>query len=393
MSLESQVLEVMQKAVDSSLVAGVNLLVEQGEKEILYCQAGLADRESEKPIQRDTIYRLYSQSKPVTATAAMILMERGEIDLCQTVGEILPSYRNMKVFQADGKARPAEKPLLIHNLLGMTSGLSYPDAVTPSGKMVAVIYEEACNRLGTDNEMSTVELADRLAEVPLAYEPGTSWQYGTSADVLGAVVEKVSGKKLADFMADEIFKPLGMKDTAFWVPAEKQHRLAKVYETVCNDGAMDMIPYTGHNLAIYNSLDHEPAYAAGGAGLASTLDDYMKFARMLRNHGRYEGGQLLKPKTVEFMTGADLMPCQQVSFDNWIGLSGFSYGNLMRICKRPGQAGMIASEGEYGWDGWLGMYFANFPKEDLTILMGTQKRDSGTFSLTRKLRNLVLSSL
>ena len=393
MSLESQVLEVMQKAVDSSLVAGVNLLVEQGEKEILYCQAGLADRESEKPIQRDTIYRLYSQSKPVTATAAMILMERGEIDLCQTVGEILPSYRNMKVFQADGKARPAEKPLLIHNLLGMTSGLSYPDAVTPSGKMVAVIYEEACNRLGTDNEMSTVELADRLAEVPLAYEPGTSWQYGTSADVLGAVVEKVSGKKLADFMADEIFKPLGMKDTAFWVPAEKQHRLAKVYETVCNDGAMDMIPYPGHNLAIYNSLDHEPAYAAGGAGLASTLDDYMKFARMLRNHGRYEGGQLLKPKTVEFMTGADLMPCQQVSFDNWIGLSGFSYGNLMRICKRPGQAGMIASEGEYGWDGWLGMYFANFPKEDLTILMGTQKRDSGTFSLTRKLRNLVLSSL
>ena len=393
MSLESQVLEVMQKAVDSSLVAGVNLLVEQGEKEILDCQAGLADRESEKPIQRDTIYRLYSQSKPVTATAAMILMERGEIDLCQTVGEILPSYRNMKVFQADGKARPAEKPLLIHNLLGMTSGLSYPDAVTPSGKMVAVIYEEACNRLGTDNEMSTVELADRLAEVPLAYEPGTSWQYGTSADVLGAVVEKVSGKKLADFMADEIFKPLGMKDTAFWVPAEKQHRLAKVYETVWNDGAMDMIPYTGHNLAIYTSFNHEPAYAAGGAGLASTLDDYMKFARMLRNHGRYEGGQLLKPKTVEFMTGADLMPCQQVSFDNWIGLSGFSYGNLMRICKRPGQAGMIASEGEYGWDGWTGNYITMDPSENMTLLYFIQKTDAGTTEEVRKLRVAAYASL
>ena len=142
---------------------------------------------------------------------------------------------------------------------------------------------------------------DRLAECPLAYEPGTSWEYGTSADVLGAVIEAVSGKPLPEFMEEEIFKPLGMKDTAFWVPGEKQCRLAGVYETVQDEwGKASLIPYTGDNLAINHSMDHIPAYAAGGAGLASTLDDYMRFARMLRNGGSLDGKRIMKPKTVPY---------------------------------------------------------------------------------------------
>lgn len=392
--LRERIEHVMQEAVAESQVAGVSLLVVKDGKELVYAQAGMADREGGRAISRDTVFRLYSQTKPVTAAAAMILMERGELDLFQTVGEILPAYRKLRVEHKDGSISPARQPLTVHNLLSMTSGLSYPDENTASGRASAALFEEACNRLDTDREMTTGELTDRLAEGPLAYEPGTFWQYGTSADVLGAVIEAVSGKTLAEFMEEEIFRPLGMKDTAFWVPEEKQPRLAKVYETVTGpEGTQDTVKYKGCHLAINNPMNHAPAYLAGGAGLASTLDDYMRFARMLLSGGSFEGKQLLKPKTVQYMTGGQLMPEQQKGFDSWVGLSGYSYGNLMRVCKNPARAGMLTGLGEYGWDGWLGTYFANFPQENMTILMGTQKKDGGTFSLTRKLRNLVLSSI
>ena len=384
---------VMKESVENSEVMGVNFLVEKGEEEILYCQEGMADKENGMEMNRNTIFRLYSQTKPVTGVAAMILMEQGCLDLCQSVGEILPAFSHLKV-EKDGKVVDASRPMLVHDLLRMTSGLVYPDDCTASGKAAGVVFDDACARLHTENPMTTQELAERLAEGPLLFEPGSSWSYGTSADVLGAVIEKVSGKKLSEFMEDEIFKPLGMTDTAFWVPAEKQCRLAKAYETVVKeDGSRAMVPYTGNNLAICNDMAKAPAYEAGGAGLTSTLDDYMKFARMLRNGGTLNGKKIIRPETARYFTGGELMPAQQQAFENWIGLDGFSYSNLMRVCKKPSRCGMIAREGEYGWDGWLGMYFANFPKENMTILMGTQKKDSGTFALTRKLRNIVLSSI
>nr|WP_103239683.1 serine hydrolase domain-containing protein [Acetatifactor muris] len=383
----------MEQAVKTSLVAGVNLLVEQDGRELIYAQAGNADREEGREMNRDTIFRLYSQTKPVTAAAAMILMDRGEIDLCQNVGEFLPAYRKLYVETADGHMEQSMQPLRLYNLLNMTSGLSYPNDSTASGRASAKVYEEACVRLGTEREMSTRELAERMAEGPLAYEPGSSWQYGTSADVLGAVIEVVSGKSLAEFMEEEIFNPLGMEDTAFYVPEEKQGRLAKVYETVTGErGEGDLNLYSGDHLAINHSMDHLPAYMAGGAGLVSTLDDYMKFARMLLAGGNYGGKRILTSRTVQYLTGGQLQPRQQRSFCQWLGLEGYSYGNLMRVCKEPGQASGLTRKGEYGWDGWLGVYFANFPEENMTILMGTQKKDGGTFSLTRKLRNLILSN-
>ncbi len=394
MDLQERATKAIEQAVKENLVAGANLLVLKDGEEVLYAQAGLADVEEKKEFARDSIIRLYSQTKPITAAAAMILMERGEIDPVQSVGEFIPAFHKLTVEKTPGERRAAYTPLTVQNLLNMTSGLPYPGDDRACGIASAKVFDEACSRIGTDHEMSTLELAERLAEGPLAYDPGTSWEYGTSADVLGAVIEKVTGMRLADFMEQEIFKPLGMKDTAFYVPAAKQARLAKVYETVYHaDGTTGMIPYTGDNLAVCNRMDHQPGYMAGGAGLASTLDDYSRFATMLMNGGTYEGTRVLKPQTVRFMTGAELMPAQQAGFDSWIGLSGFSYGNLMRICKNPGQAGFIAGRGEYGWDGWLGAYFANLPEERLTILMGTQKKDAGTFSLTRKLRNIVVSEL
>ncbi|MBQ7839852.1 MAG: beta-lactamase family protein [Lachnospiraceae bacterium] len=393
MELSKRLLNVIEQAIEENDVAGMNLLVEKDGQEICYCEAGMADREKNKPIERNTIFRLYSQSKPVTAAGAMILMERGELDLGQAVSDILPAFAQPKYVE-NGVVKPCTRPLRVHDLLQMTSGLAYPDANSAVGRETGIVFEEADRRLYTDNPMTTVEIANALAKCPLSFEPGTSWQYGTSADVLGAVIETVSGMKFGDFLQKELFGPLEMTDTAFWVPAQKQNRLASVYETVRDEnGKKSLIRYNGNHLAIRNQMDQPPAFEAGGAGLASTLDDYRNFARMLHNGGEWKGIRILQPETVKYMTGGQLMLPQQASFDNWIGLSGYSYGNLMRVCKIPGQSCGIAKEGEYGWDGWLGCYFANFPEEKLTILFGMQKKDAGTWKLTRKLRNVILSSL
>ncbi len=446
MNLKAQLESVMQQAVESCEVAGVNLLVEKDGEEICYCEAGMADVEKQRPMRRDTILRLYSQTKPITAAAVMILMERGVIDLCQPVSDFLPSYGKLKVWE-NGSLRPAQTQLRVFDLLKMTSGLLYPDMQTDAGRHSMAVFLEMDRRLFTDHAMTTREVADALVGGGLAFEPGSSWQYGTSADVLGAVVEAASGMPFAAFLKKELFDPLGMKDTAFWVPAGKQDRLASVYETVTEpDGTRSLQLYTGNHLAIRNDMKEEPAFASGGAGLASTLDDYMKFARMLINEGvvrgagsagasrqdsagaaydgkvpgkpqqdketsgqqdsaapaRQEstvpdgavaGARLLRPATVRYMTTGELTDVQQQGFNRWQNLEGFSYGSLMRVCKNPSRTGFFTRQGEYGWDGWLGMYFANFPEERLTILMGTQKRDAGTFALTRKLRNIVLTAL
>lgn len=420
MTLKEKLTSTMEQAVDNCEVAGVNVLVEQNGEELCYCQAGKADVEENRPMNRDTIFRLYSQSKPIAAAAAMILMERGELDLCQPVSDFLPSFAKQYYCTEEGttgaaaaggqqkeevkpgedgrvssptEIKPVLQPMRVFDLLRMTSGLVYPDDVTEAGRQTAAVFEEMDRRLYTEQAMTTREVADALAGCILAFEPGSSWRYGTSADVLGAVVEVISGMKFGDFLEKELFKPLGMKDTAFWVPQEKQGRLAAAYETVVGKDGDSLLRYEGNNLAIRNGMDKPPAFESGGAGLASTLDDYMRFARMLMQGGTLDGVQILKPATVRYMTGGDLMEAQQIAFEKWIRLEGFSYGNLMRVCKKPGRTSFIAREGEYGWDGWLGLYFANFPKEKMTFLMGTQKRDAGTFALTRKLRNLVLSEL
>lgn len=393
MELKNKLERIMAQAVETCEVAGVNLLVEKDGEEICYCEAGFADVEKGRPMRRDTILRLYSQSKPVTAAAAMFLMERGDLDLCQPVSDFLPAYGNLMVAEGGG-LRPARTPMRVFDLLKMTSGLVYPDNVTMAGIQTDAVFREMDRRLLTEEAMTTRELADALAGCALAYDPGSSWQYGTSADVLGAVIEVVSGKSFGQFLQEELFGPLGMKDTAFWVTADKQDRLAGAYETVTEEnGRRSLLRYTGNNLAIRNDMAKEPAFASGGAGLASTLDDYMRFSRMLQQGGQLDGVRILRPETVHYMISGELMEPQQTAFDRWIGLDGFSYGNLMRVCKRPDRAGYPVRAGEYGWDGWLGPYFANFPQEKLTILMGTQKKDAGTFTLTRKLRNVILAEL
>ncbi|MCM1136399.1 MAG: beta-lactamase family protein [Clostridium sp.] len=397
MALREKVRTVMERAVENCEVAGVNLLVEKDGEEICYCQAGMADREAGRSMDRDTILRLYSQTKPVTAAAAMILLERGLLDIDQPVSDFLPSFGKQFYF-AEGEGigeevKPVIQPMRVYELLRMTSGLVYPDEITAAGRQAKAVFDEVDRKLFTEEAMTTREIADRLGGCTLAFEPGSSWRYGSSADVLGAVIEVVSGMRFGDFLEKEIFGPLGMKDTAFWVPEEKRSRLAAAYETVVKEGKNTLVRFEGRHLAISDRMEKPPAFESGGAGLASTLDDYVRFARMLLQGRSLDGVRILQPATVRYMTGAELMEPQQRAFNLWPSLEGFSYGNLMRVCKNPGRAGYPTGEGEYGWDGWLGSYFANFPKENMTILMGIQKKDAGTFALTRKLRNAVLTEL
>ncbi len=383
----SQVKKVLRDGISNNDIAGGNLMIIKGGKEIFYHEDGFADREEKLPIKRDSIFRLYSMSKPITAAAVMILLERGKIDLCEPVSKFLTGFKNQMVDEG-GNLVSAEREVTIKDLLSMTSGLVY-EGNSRAGQDTEALFQEIDSRLLGDSPMGTVEAMNKLGKCALAFQPGTSWQYGTSADVLGALVEVVSGMRFGDFLDKELFKPLGMQDTGFWVPAEKRKRLAKTY---ADNGIGELVLYTGNHLCINHQMDRNPAFESGGAGLASTIDDYARFAKMLMNEGSLNGVQILRPKTVKYMTSGTLNAVQQKSFDLWLTLCGHSYGNLMRVMTDCSKAGVFGSLGEYGWDGWLGAYFCNCPKDDLTFLFMIQKKDAGTTSLTRKLRNIILSS-
>ena len=343
----SQIKNVIGNAINNNEIAGANLLIIKDGKEIFYHEDGLSDKQEKKPIQRDTIFRLYSMSKPITAAAVMILLERGEIDLYEPVSKYLSGFKNQMVDE-NGTLVPVKREANIKDLLCMTSGLVY-GGVTKAGRETEALFQELDQRLFGDTPMTTLEFINKLGNCPLFYHPGESWEYGTSADALGALVEVVSGMRFGEFLEKEIFKPLGMKDTGFFLPAKKRSRLAKTY---AKDGNGGMILYTGNHLGIIHQMDREPAFESGGAGLVSTIDDYSKFSKMLLNGGSLNGVQILRPKTVEYMTNSSLTDKQQESFRSWNTLEGHSYGNLMRVMTDVSKAGSIGSLGEYGW-GWL----------------------------------------
>ena len=385
MTLHDQITDILAAAVEEKQCAGITVLVRRHGEEILYTQAGMADLEKRNPVQRDSIFRLYSQSKPVTAAATMLLVERGLIDLMDGVDKYLPGFRNPRVVDAQGNITPAYRAPWIMELLGMTAGLCYPDA-DPAGQFAARVFEDAHAQIASGGGIPTVAFMNRLGEQPLAFQPGTHWRYSTCADVLGAVIEVVTGKRFGDFLREELFEPLNMVDTAFWVPEEKRDRFVTCYKRT-PDG---LKPWLDMNLAC-GVYDRDPAFESGGAGLVSTLEDYSHFADMLLAKGMYAGRRILSPKSVEFLTTPQLN--DTVRRDLWDSLDGYSYGKLMRICTEPERMAGLAVKGEYGWDGWLGSYFCNMPAEGITILSMQNTTDCGTSPYVRRVRNALLAAL
>ena len=385
MALKEKLEKCLKQAVENQEAAGLSVLVRKDGKDLCYASAGMADTASGKPVERDSIFRLYSQSKPITAAAAMILADRGMLDLQTEVDRYLPGFRNPRIVASDGQTVPTWRAPWVLELLGMTAGLSYPDA-DPAGQYAARVFEEDQELIRQGGGMDTVTFCNRLGEQPLAFAPGTGWRYSTCADVLGAVIEVVSGKRFGQFLQDEIFEPLGMKDTGFWVPEEKRNRLVTCYRRT-EEG---LEPFSGFHLAV-GQYDRPPAFESGGAGLVSTLDDYAAFGEMLMNGGIYRGKRILSRAAVEYMTAPQLT--ENIQRQMWDSLGGYNYSCLMRVCDQPGACPLFAEKGEYGWDGWLGTYFINLPREKVTFLICQNTTDTGTAAVTRRCRNILAGEL
>ena len=405
LTLLKNIQPVLDRFTSEKNAAGLNLLVTKDGQELGYWQSGYADLEAGREYSRDTIVRLYSMTKPVTAVAAMILMEQGKLDFADELYRYLPEFADLKVCTQGGKeGKPvkAARPILIQDLLNMTSGYTYGawSEDCPLGEHLTSALIKELNEDQAENganKITTRELAGCLASIPVSFEPGTDYNYGLSADILGAVIEGIAGIKLSDFMKENIFKPLGMDDTDFYVPAEKQSRLAKVYRSVedwSKAGERHLELFTSCNLGIQDKMNHQPAFESGGAGLCSTIDDYMKFAQMLTNGGQLNGQRILAENTVRYLSRARLNPNLQQRFDMRMPhLAGYTYCNLLRVAAEPGRCNVITQKGEFGWDGWLGPYVSVDLVNKLTFVMTMQRCDSGTTSAARRARNIIYSAL
>ena len=343
--------------------------------------------------RRDSIYRIYSMTKPITAVAVMMLMERGLIDVEEPLYRYIPEFEHMTVVTRVGEV-PAKNFITIADCLNMTSGMVYPGEDSVSAIRLLKEAERVAVRQEFGENISALALARSVATVPLLFEPGSRWHYGVSADVLAGLVERVTGMRYGEFLKRAIFTPLDMKDTMY-VSAlgDKAERLAAIY---CRNDDGSVTPITD---AQVEKLDSEAfcsvratSFDGGGSGLCSTLADYSKFAMMLLNNGEYNGARILSRKTVDFLH-TDQLPERVRKTVDFEQVKGYSYSNLLRIMKDTGQARSNGTAGEYGWDGMLGTYFLIDPKEELIVIYGQQVLNGDTKTLIRKMRSIVYSAL
>lgn len=336
----------------------------------------------------DDIYRIYSMTKPIAAVAALQLYERGALDLWQRVSEYLPAYAHLTVAEA-GDARPAREPMTLMHLMDMTSGLSYSNPLGDASERAAAAVDRALDaRFLSGGKPSTAEVCEAFAAAPLAFEPGTGYRYGLSADVLGAVIERSSGVRVDAFLRENIFGPLGMRDTGFSVPQEKQGRIAAFYGRGADGVTVqqaDPVPVTGLSFA---EPAREPAFCSCGAGLYATLDDYAAFAEALLGHGP----RILGRKTLEFLRTSRMDARVRAQF-SMVNLRGYDYANLVRILRDPALALTNGSAGEFGWDGLPGCYFLVDPAEELTFVYMQQLREGPDWTLRRRLRQAIYAAV
>lgn len=387
---EAGIHRIVQEEMKQQQFTGASIRILHKGVPIFCGNYGYADREAGSVVRDDTIFRLYSLSKPIAAAAAYIQIERGLLDLEDPVARYLPAFAKMQVYTVKGLV-PAKRPILVRELLSMTSGLVYPDP-DPAGEYMREVFTRAGIRSQNGNSMTTAEVIDAMAEKPLAFQPGEQWRYGTGTDVMGRIIEVTAGMRLGEFYRNEIFEPLGMKDTGFYVPKEKTDRLAQLYSVEENeDHSQRLVIERERTLGLTDCLS-PPAYESAGAGLLSTIRDYAKFAVMLSGNKERKGTEILGRKTLELMLRPQLTKEQEktIYFEH---LKGYSYGNFMRFYKEANEAASSGSPGEFGWDGWTGPYMAVNREEDFVLLFMTQRCGYCNPAFIRKLRNIAYALL
>jgi CubicO group peptidase (beta-lactamase class C family) len=365
--------QAMQDFVERGKVAGVVTLIARRGKVVAQECVGYADTQAGKPMRPDTLFRIASMTKPVTSVAAMILVEDGKLLLSDPISRHLPAFREMKVAVPDptnpGQSSlvPAKRSITVRDLLTHRSGLAY--SFIDSGP-VGDAYRKAGVTDGISRtEVTLAQNVDRIASAPLSFEPGTRWQYGLSTDVLGRLVEVVSGKPFDQFVRERILQPLRMNDTAFFVPDDRAERLAPPY-TLAEGGKLRVMAETerfGNLLVGGKEWRGGRSHISGGAGLISTVGDYARFAQMLLNGGELGGARVLGPKTVQLMTSGatgDLPPP--------FGVIGTQFGLGFGVVTDVGATGKYGSVGLFEWGGLYGSTFWVDPEEQLVGVMMIQ---------------------
>lgn len=335
MEKEQALQALLDQVVRQGDFIGVSALYLRDGKQLAYAQAGMADRERGIPFARDTICRVFSMSKPITAFAVMKLWEDGKLDLDAPVAAYLPEF---------GDAEHTN--LTIRQLLCMTSGYGYNDNDSVQSAGLGRLYDEISESFTKGGQRTTRQVIAEMAKLPLLYRPGKGWRYGVSADILAAAVEAASGMNYRDFLKQNLLDPLEMVDTDFYVPEAKRGRFAQAYDF--NSGAA--VPDVVNHLGIQMNMKSLPEFLSGGAGMVSTIDDYAHFATMLMNGGEWNGCRLLKPETVQAMAEPLLNAEQRKIFVGQDTMRlGMSYGHLMSVCVAPEESPVPLHLGEYGW--------------------------------------------
>jgi CubicO group peptidase (beta-lactamase class C family) len=366
----------MKSYVDRGVYAGISTLVARRGKVVHSRQFGWRDKEAQAPMAPDTIFRLYSMTKPVICVALMTLFEEGRFRLIDPVAKYIPAFAGVKVLDADGALVNPVRPINVRDLMAHTSGLTYSFLEdSPASKMYAraKLFDANC----------PLDAAiDDLATFPLAFQPGTRWQYSVGIDVAARLIEAISGQKLSVFLQEQLFEPLAMRDTGFEVAPEKQNRLAAMY------GRPDVIDpaqtmrssleawRNGVNARLDVSASYPVAsngrFARGGHGLFSTTGDYFRFAQMMANGGELEGKRILGRMTLSLMH-SNCLPASLLPIE--IGgapLAGYGFGLGSRVAMDVAQTGAPGSVGEYGWSGAAKTHFWVDPKEQVVALFMTQ---------------------
>ena len=360
----------MQRLIDAGDFPGFSMLVYR-RGEVLYDEViGSMDLEAGRPLRKETIFRMYSQTKPVACTALLMLFEEGRFLLDDPVSRYIPAFAKVKVFAGmnlEGiRLVDPERPMTIRHLFTHTSGLTY--GFDPENPVDRLYARAGLLDLVGYGKMPLPEMMEKLAQLPLVNHPGAVYNYSMSHDVIGYLVSLLADMPFEDFLKERIFEPLGMDDTAFWVPPEKAGRFAALY-TTSEDGKTTLADAPGASILL-----KPPVAALGGMGLVSTQRDYLRFARLLLNGGELDGVRLLGPKTVELMRSNHLNPVQLATMGTPERPNfGFGYGLGVGVLIDRGLNGAMRSNGSFGWGGAAGTEMVIDPDEEMVLLIATQR--------------------
>ncbi|WP_409494879.1 serine hydrolase domain-containing protein [Amycolatopsis sp. cmx-11-12] len=379
--------------LERNLLPGYLAVVTRNGKVAHLASNGLRDIEAGLPVETDTIWRVFSMTKPVTSVAAMMLVEEGRIDLRDPISRWLPEFAEPRVFTTGSFVRmttePATEPIRLWHLLTHTAGLTYGFHRTHP---VDALYREAGFDFGTAPGLDLASVSEALARQPLQFQPGSEWNYSVATDILGRLVEVVSGQSLDTFFTERIFTPLGMHETAFQADPGALDRLAALYVP----HPKTKVPLRHDEMGAVGRVT--PTCLSGGGGLVSTAGDYHRFTQMLLRGGELDGVRLLGSRTVEVMAsnhlpgGVDLETYGRVGFSE-APYHGFGFGLGFSVLDDPLKAKTLASAGEFSWGGAASTAFWVDPDEDITVLFFTQLLPSSSYPIRGELRNLVYQAL